>query len=478
MKTRYIYILLVTLLTISSCQNPDEFLDVVPTGSITPTTLEDFDKMLQDYAILRSVGTNVQYMDPDVFHNLESFISMGTYQSQSTFSNRVKAYTWQYDIFNITDSDADYNNFYFYIHVMNYVLQEVDAAKPGNFNPANRNILKAEALAQRAMEYFLTVNEYAQHYDAATPNEPGVALPLAVDLQAQLGRSTVTEVYNQILDDLNTALSLMPDSYQAINTGANFRPGRASIYALLAEVNLYMGDFEAAKTNSNKALSMYSYLYDYNNVDFNTPSNPWAGYTEPYKSEWYTGTLNKEIMWHRYINWSFDYNFQLYDPSLEALYDKVNDRRWYLFTTQKSYSGVDVSPYSVYIYARSERCNGLSVPRLMLTNAESKVRTNDGPSAISTLNTLLAKRVTGFTPLTHTDNAATLQLIKNERRKELAGSSLNLYDQKRYHVYGETVPTYTRTNPETGETFTLEPGSNGYIVQIAPAIRNQNPNLN
>ena len=469
MKKRYLY-LLMALITVSACQNPDEFLDVEPTGVVIPTTLEDYDKMLQDYAILRSVGKNTRFIDPDVFHNDRSFASIAnTYEF-------VSAYTWQHDIFEPGRADSDYADFYYYIHVMNEILSKVDGAEPGNFNEANRNYVKGDALAQRAFEYFLLVNEYAHHYDPANLDEPGVPMPLKVDLQAQLGRSTVGEIYTQILKDLNAALNAYGDGYLAINSYANFRPGRASVYALLAEVNLFMGDFDDAVINSNKALELYSFLYDYKTIGFTNPSNLWSGYNN--SQQFYFGTLNREVIWNRYNYWGFTNPFHLYAPDLEALYDKANDRRWFLFSNQKSSSGIDVSPYYVYMHASSERNIGLSVPRLMLTNAEAKVRTNDGAGAITVMNRLLQNRLSNFTQLSYVNDATTLQLIKNERRKELAGTSINVFDQKRYHVYGDPVPTYTRTNPLTGVTYTLEPGDDGYVVEISRAVKDINPKLN
>jgi len=468
MKKRYIY-LLVTFLTFSACQSPDDFLDVEPTGLIIPSTLEDLDKMLTNYAILRSVGTNTRFMDPDVYLN------DAAYNTIISRTKDVNAYTWKHDIFPPDVNDTDYNDFYFYIYTMNYIFQYVDDIPPGNFNPAKRNTIKAEALAQRAFEYFLVVNEYAQHYNPANPDQPGVAMPLVPDISAQLGRSTVKEVYEQMLADLYEALSLLDDNYQAINTYANYRPGKASIYALIAEINLFMGDFDEAVDNSNTALSMYNFLYDYNTIGFKS-SNKWSGYNNG--SLWYYGTLNQENMWNRYNYWSFNNPFHLYAPELEALYDKAKDSRWYLFATQTSSGNINVSPYYIYMHASSERCIGMSVPRLMLTNAEAKARTGDGPGAVTVLNTLLQNRILSFTPLTYTDDATTLQWVKNERRKELAGTSINLFDQKRYYVYGDIVPTYTRIDPETGDTIELKPGDDGYVVKIAPAVRNINPNLN
>src|SRR5210317_1710326 len=152
MKTKHI-LLIFSIITVFSCQDPDEFLDVIPTGTTIPTTLEDFDLLLQDYAILRSVGTHTRYKDPDVFHSDVSYTSI------ANDAISVNAYNWQYDIFNAELSDSDYENYYYYIHVMNQILQDIDAAEPGNFNAANRGSLKAQALGQRAMEYFLAVNQ-------------------------------------------------------------------------------------------------------------------------------------------------------------------------------------------------------------------------------------------------------------------------------------------------------------------------------
>jgi|GEM_PF-1513005 len=470
MKKLYIYLVSI-LLTISSCQSTDDFLDVVPTGTTIPTTLEDHDKLLADYAILRSVALNIRHMDPDVYHTEPSF---------ATIANRpvdVNAYTWQHQLFNNDGSDQDYNNYYYYIHVMNQILQDVDDAQPGGLPSEERNRIKAEAYAQRAFEYFLAINQYAGHFDASNPEQPGVPMPLEINLQAQLAKTSVVDVYTQILSDLTNALELLPEDYQAINSFANYRPGRASVLALLAEVHLFMGDFEAAKTYSNQALALYDFLYDYKEVDFNNPSNVWSGYAQPIRDQWYVGTLNQEVIWHRYNYWSFNNPIHLFSPSLEALYDKENNSRWYLFATQTSSSGVDVSPNFIFMYPSSERSIGMSVPRLMLTNAEAKARTNEGQNAIAIINELLANRISNFTPYTYTNDAAALELIKAERRKELVGTSINLFDQKRYHVYGDQVPTFTRTNPNTGEIFTLEPGSEGYYMDIAPSIKNLNPNL-
>ena len=469
-KTHKTYIISLILLMIFSlgCENPDDFLDVKPTGILIPETLQDFEGLFRNYAYSRSRVINLDYVDPDVF------MSDLTYGFLSN-EDDILAYQWNSELYNADQTDPDYNTPYSYIYLSNFILPLVDDAPEANFNPANRSNIKAEAYAQRAMEFFLLVNEYAHHYDSSNPDIPGVALPVVTDLSAELSRSTVGEVYALILSDLEMARDLFNDDHPVIRTDGNYRPGKASVYALLAEVNLYMGNFEQAKINSDIALSMYDYLYNYNDIDFYDTSNVWNGYNI---TDLEYATTNKQVIWNRYNKWGFNNPIQLYHPELEALYDKVNDRRWYLHATQTTSGGTDVAPYHIFFFASAERNVGLTVPRLLLTNAEAKVRSGDGAGAITSLNKLLANRMVSFTPLTHSNDGATLQLIKDERRKELHGSSLNVFDQKRYHVLGENVPTYTRTIPISGENITLEPGGDGYVIDIPLIVRNINPNLN
>jgi len=119
----------------------------------------------------------------------------------------------------------------------------------------------------------------------------------------------------------------------------------------------------------------------------------------------------------------------------------------------------------------------LATPRLILANAEAKVRNGDGPGAIEMLNKLAYYRyTTREATFTYTTDADALQEVKDERRRELCFTGINFIDQKRYHAYGETIPTFTRTIP-TGETFTLEPGSDKWVVPIPRIVQNHNENL-
>lgn len=467
-KHKYLYIL-VLVVTILSCEKPDDFLDVIPTGRVVPTTLEDFNNVLNTIDPMFTRNVNTKFFDPDILMNDI------TYTLISNNNASVNAYAWQSDLTLIDESNPDYNECYQFIHIANFVLSEIDDAEVGTFNPKDRVNLKAEAYALRAIELFLAVTEFAPAYDPNNRDLPAIPMPLEVDLQALYSKSTLGEVYDQILADANSALSLFTPEYPDYNRVGNHRPGKASVHALLAEVHLNMGNFEEAKNHSNIALAKHNFLYDWNTIDFVDSNDLFSGYNVEFYNQ---VDGSEETLWSRSLEWGSSNTIHVYHPDLVALFDQTNDRRWYLKSTQTTSSNQDVSPDFLYFFPRAYSQIGMTVPRLILTNAEAKARTGDGPGAIAVLNTLLQNRISNFTPLVHSDNATTLQTVKNERRKELHGTALNLLDLKRYHVYGENIPTFTRTIPLGGTTVTLEPGDDDYYVKIPAQVRDLNPNLN
>ncbi len=460
LKTIIISIILV------SCNN-DNFLDVIPNGTLIPQTIEDFDKLLEDPFVTYGVWTNLNYMDPDLY------MSDLTYNGLTDMERQLQ-YEWDESPYGLTKDDKDWIDRYKYIYIFNLIISEIDNADLGNRTESERNKIKGEAYAQRAFEYFILVNEYAHHYSSSNIDLPGVSLSLELDLDAKLSRATIGEIYAQIEKDLDVAEPLLLENAEDYNQTANFRPGIASLYGLKALVALYKGEFENAVTFSDKSLEYYDYLYDYNTFSLATPGNPWSGLT----IQDFEGNYdNKECIWNRNLKQTHFNPASLYSTELADLYDKTNDLRWTLFSSQTNIDEVDVSPYFCFAAFNYYTQSGITTPNIYLVNAEAKVRTGDGSGAITILNKLLEKRITNFIPLVYADDQTTLQVIKEERRKELRMTGYNLIDLKRYHAYGESIDTYTRTNP-SGEVFTLEPGSDKYVVPISEKIKQINPNLN
>jgi len=461
---KILYILIA--ISLSSCK---DFLDVKPTGGKILESVEDYDKLLNYYQLANlSNYENLIYKDPDMALNNQQYGALGA-------SGKIaqKQYTWSNDTHMITDNDWDWNSRYSGIGNYNEVLDNIDAAPLGNVPASKRTTVKGEALANRAFNYFVLISEYAPHYSETTKNQLGIPLPLKVDLKASLGRSTVGEVYTQILNDLLNAEALLAPG-PARNDAANFRPAKASVKGLLAWVYLYMGDFAKARTYSDEALSLYSTLNNYNSYTLKVAGNPWNGLTgDPIKYS----TDNLEELFLRGARTSYK-DALLYSADLEAQFDKTNDRRWVLFNSHKDYFNYDASPAYFFALGEVGRSVGVTVPQLLLINAEAKARTTDANGAITALNKLRSAR---YTPAKAaytgpTDAGSVLKEIKLERRREFVGTGLNVIDLKRYAAYGDNdVPVFTRT--VAGTTYTLEPGSSKYVAPIAPKVKSLNPNL-
>lgn len=100
-----------------------------------------------------------------------------------------------------------------------------------------------------------------------------------------------------------------------------------------------------------------------------------------------------------------------------------------------------------------------------LTEAEAKLRDNDIDGALKALNDLRVKRyLVGTADVSETNSDALLQIILDERRRETLFKGLRWFDLKRLNKDAKTAKTITHTL--FGKSYTLEPGSNRYVLPI------------
>lgn len=153
------YLTIVFIAGILSACNPDKFLEVIPTGSKIPTTVEDFDRLLQNPDAGTSASmANLQLLDPDI-------TMPGEHYNELTTPSSKLLYTWDSNPYaSAGEVDNDWNWNYRKILTWNMILAEVDQAKTGNATEILRTRVKGQALGQRALDFFLLVNEYGPHY--------------------------------------------------------------------------------------------------------------------------------------------------------------------------------------------------------------------------------------------------------------------------------------------------------------------------
>jgi hypothetical protein len=405
-------------------------------------------------------------MDPDVLFPAEYLNGVPTV-------TRLQ-YEWDANpYFDEGVADYDWNNRYEKVLVYNVILTDIDQAPLGNRNEKDRIRVKGEALAERAFEFYLLVNEYAAQYSPANLDKPGIPLPLEVNLTAQLSKSTIGEVYAQIEKDLDEAIVLL-DDHLAINSHSNFRPGKASLFALQAMIALQKGNFPEAERLTDLSLEQYDFIYDMTTISNKVAGNAWSGINN---TDFTRAHDNKDVLWNRTHRTSYTSTVQFIHDDLLNLFDQENDQRFLLFSSNKTNSGADVSPYTAYARTVPSQA-GLGVAEIMLVSAEAKVRNGDLAGAVDRINELLKFRIFNFEKLSTSDFSGKdelLTFVKNERRKELMSTGKNLFDLKRYHAYGDQVSSFLRSTEEG--TIELKPGSDAYIVPVATAVKVRNPNL-
>ncbi len=126
---------------------------------------------------------------------------------------------------------------------------KITAAQYANF--------AGEAQFIRALCYFALVQIYAQPY--TLNNGAGMGLPLRLiaensNADNQLARSTVADIYKQILSDLNAAETGLPANYTTAVLNTTRATKNAAI-ALKARVDLTKGDYAGVITECSKIVS-------------------------------------------------------------------------------------------------------------------------------------------------------------------------------------------------------------------------------
>ncbi len=120
----------------------------------------------------------------------------------------------------------------------------------------------AEAKFVRALSYLALVQTYAKPYNL-DKNSLGVPLrltPIAAEGNNDLARSTVGQVYSQIIKDLDEAETDLPASYETalLNTS---RAKKSTAIALKTRVYLHQNEFRKVATEAAKLLSANGLQY-------------------------------------------------------------------------------------------------------------------------------------------------------------------------------------------------------------------------
>lgn len=165
-------------------------------------------------------------------------------------------YTWSY---NESSTSPIWGTAYYAISAANNVLANLEGKTTTTVTQQDLDNLKAECLFIRALSHFDLVRTYAQPYSHA-PNSLGVPVVLQTISGYQPARNTVKEVYDQVVQDLLDAESLIDPKYKR----ANIKDAKAvvsidAIRALLSRVYLYMEEWQKAANYATEVIKSENY---------------------------------------------------------------------------------------------------------------------------------------------------------------------------------------------------------------------------
>lgn len=229
-------IISMTSLTYTACS--DGFFDRYPTDSMQMETY------LKNDAELQNILLNGYYHLQDITLNVNYVNSLATDEGYDYKKNNsldhisLNESTWDATL-GITSEI--WEHCFNMINRCNNVLLKLD-----NATAANRTQYEGEASFLRAYAYFTLVRLFGPVPITKMPIEDYSTL-------YSYGRSSMDEVYNLIKEDLETAISSLPDNYSADNMKG--RATRIAAYTMQADVYMTLQDFTSAQKSIENILT-------------------------------------------------------------------------------------------------------------------------------------------------------------------------------------------------------------------------------
>lgn len=195
------------------------------------------------YAYLKGEGQSSCWINNA--HRIAEYPSDNVALSGTTTDDLYYMYNYQR-----IDNGGRNNDFWLRCYRANYSANKLISTTEEGVSTENDHRI-GEAYFVRAWMHFALVNAYGKQY-TIDKNALGVPVKITSDVDDLPARSTVAQVYEQIIKDLNKAATLM--------AGMDKEPyfaNQNAAYACLSRVYLYMGDNENALKYANLVIDTH-----------------------------------------------------------------------------------------------------------------------------------------------------------------------------------------------------------------------------
>ncbi|MBL7744950.1 MAG: RagB/SusD family nutrient uptake outer membrane protein [Chitinophagaceae bacterium] len=479
MKLVYKYILLagVGMVSLNSCKR--ELLNPVPQTSITDasafsTVSRIQSQLLSLYGAMKGGG-----------YYGGRFVIYGDIRGED-FLNETSNLVTGSDVWALNPTNSAtavlglWSQAYYTINVCNVFLDGMAAGGSNVVGAALAANYIAEAKLIRAIAYYSLLQHYARPYADGAGSKPGLPLRLTGIKgtgASDMARSTVAEIYTQILKDLNEAETGLPLTY---STAANntTRAHRNTAIAFKTRVYLSMQQYANVITEANKIVSAaapftsatgvtHALQADITNV-FKTPyttSESILSMPMTSTSGDNPGTQNQLAYYYSKVVGTGEYSLNPAGIIADAGWTATDKRRTFISVTSgKPFLNGKYTVGSPY----TDWAPVIRYAEVMLNLAEAKVRTTNtvDAQAVALLNAVRNRSdaTTTFTVASFATAADLINAILKERRIEFLGEGLRNNDLMRL----------LQTIPAKGTAQSKSPTDVGYIWPISATELNLN----
>lgn len=360
------------------------------------------------------------------------------------FVQEVNSYLWADDIYGGEEA-FEWGLLFKAVQYANVVLDQLLVVSIPPQEEQEWKDLEGSALFYRAYAYWGLTKTFCLAYDDQADKTLGMPLRYTGVITNEIKRASLKETLEFILADLQLASGLLGTTPEIVT-----RPSREAAFALLAEVYLFMGEFNKSLEAAEKSLTIKNDLMDYN--EFDTVA------VKPFPR------FNRETIFYSVMA---PYLYQIYDvvrvdPALYLTYEG-NDLRKHLYYEEREGFVEFKGSYTGMI----EHFSGLAVDQVILTRAECLARLGREAESLEVLNKLLSTRWKAgkFVSLAVTAEKNTLDLVLEERRKSLVFRGVRWADLKRLNL----DPKYSKDLQRVvnGKEYKLPAGSPKYAFPIS-----------
>ena len=488
-KTTYILTVCISLL-FSACS---DFLKEEDKDQVIPRTIDQYMAMMHQEAFL------------DVSWNYASDLMTDDIQDNERTATAAKnayksLYTWQRNVEidgrgeRTSETNQWWSSLYNNILVANYVIENIGTATG---TESARNQLYGEAHFVRARAYFELVNIYAPNYDAATASTAmGVPLRLDTGVKNTYTRDPIGRVYQQIEDDLNSAISYFEQSSENLSL---WHPNKKAAQLLLSRVYLYKGEWDNVINIASELISSCpSGLYDlpsHTTVPFVSNSNPEIFHSFGNCFSLIVEGDENNPTWHNDVpniysgqddsgqtlvayGISTDLLNSFWEGDCRSIWNPDVDggRGTYLITSD----GIDL-PAKWHSQFTSLGAYNYRLSEAYLNRAEAYAAKGMNKEALDDVRELIEHRVNDISKVTFpSENGEVRKFVLDERRREFFGESHRWFDLKRTTSWYPKQITHRMTLRTTGssggsgviqgyETYILAPNDPNFVFELPEA---------